>query len=458
MGLKAAYQGFATQLATAAKAVLLYPPEHPARTQPLQRLTHILTEVHRRAEVIAISIEEELLVVNGEPFFDPFPGSAEMFDRMRERGLTRIEVQRGVSGRELQTLIFMLSMAPENLENWENARGFLESQGVEHVQVELEEEDLEYRALQIYTAARDYIVDLWRETRVGNIPRGDKARATMNEMSLLLARDPNLLVGLTMLSDYDNYTFNHSVNVGVFALALSRDLGLGADAEKVGLGGLLHDIGKTRVPLEIINKPGRLTDDEWVQMRRHPEISGEIVKAMDLPDIFETVCQHHCGYNRQGYPELPPLRDLSEGGLITAICDVYDSVTTLRPYQRQHTPQEGIQVLLRLKSAGHLHPKFTDEFIRMLGIFPVGTTVRLNTGEIGLVSANNREHEDLPKIRIVRDARGNMLRIPLDIDLAAGAAGAPDSKARRIIGTLDPAVLSIRPSDYLDPQKMQKPA
>ncbi|RMF19297.1 MAG: HD-GYP domain-containing protein [Candidatus Dadabacteria bacterium] len=443
-------QQLITQLATAAKAVHLYPPEHPARTQPLQRVATVLEQALSRQAVAAVVIQEDLLVVDGNPYFDPFPGSDDLFDFMRERQLVRIEFQHGVTGAELRTMIALLALPPEDLANWGNARDYLEKQHVEHILVELDEEDLEQRALQVYTEAKRYIVDLWREARLGNIPHGDRARATMNELGQLLSQDPNLMLGLTMLSDYDNYTFNHSVNVGVFALAMADELGMSADKELIGLGGMLHDVGKTRVPIEIINKPGKLTDDEWMQMRRHPEYSAEIVQQMQLHDIVDGVLQHHCGYNRKGYPELSPTKELSEPGQITAVCDVYDSVTTLRPYQRQFTPQEGIEILLKQKSNGHLNPKFTDTFIRMLGIYPIGTTVRLNSGEVGIVVAFNREHEDQPKLKIVRDARGNLLRIPLTLDLAN-----QEGRPRRIVGTLDPAVLGIRIGDYVDQRDKQ---
>lgn len=456
---KALYQQFATQLATAAKAVYLYPADHGARTQPLQRMAAILAEAHAKVAVLAVAIEEEILVVNGEPFFDSFPGSQELMDRFRERGLLRIEFARGLRGDELRAVVAMLATSPEDLmSGWDNARDFLAQQLVEHVELELEDEDLEFKAMETYSAAKSYMVDLWNESRLGRIPRGDKARSTMNDMVLLMDKDPNLLTGLTMLSDYDNYTFNHSVNVGIFALALTEALGHGSEKEKVGLGGMLHDVGKTMIPIEVINKPGRLTDEEWNLMKAHPEHSGEIVQQMGLDDIFDTVHQHHCGFNRSGYPVLPSGRELSDGALITAICDVYDSVTTLRPYQRQHTPQEGIQVLLKLKNNGHLQPQFVETFIKMLGIYPVGTAVRLNTGEIGLVAAVNHEHEDRPRILIVRDPRGNRLQIPIRLDLAADDHPGAGGKARRIVGTLDPAAIGVRPSEYLDPNKMSKGA
>ncbi len=443
-------QQLITQMATAAKSVLLYPPDHQSRTQPLDRIASILTVILKEHAVCYVSIEEDILVVNGNPYFDPFPGYDELIGMFRDRDLVRIEFQANVNPHAIRVLTALLAIPAEDLANWTSPQEYLESQGVDSILIETDDDDLEHRALQIYTEAKDYIVGLFDEARLGKIPKGDNARKTMNNLGSMLGKDPNLMLGLTMLSDYDNYTFNHSVNVGVFSLALSDELGYSDDKEMFGLGGMLHDVGKTRIPLEIINKPGRLSDDEWAAMKSHPEISGEIVQEMELHEIFDNVLQHHCGYNRRGYPELPSGRELNDGSQITAVCDVYDSVTTLRPYQRQHTPQEGIQILLKLKAGGHLNPSFVDTFIRMLGIYPIGTAVRLNSGEIGLVTAINREVEDQPKIKIVRDTRSNILRIPIEVDLQHDGTASGETR-RRIVGTLDPTAIGIRIADYIDP-------
>ena len=286
---------------------------------------------------------------------------------------------------------------------------------------------------------------LWSEARLGKIPKGTEAVQLVDDMAAILEQDRAPLVGLTMLSDYDNYTFNHSVNVGVFAMALAEEYGYSkADAKVIGLGGLLHDVGKTRVPIGIINKPGRLVGDEWTQMQRHPEYSGELVQQMELNYIFDIVQQHHVGWNRLGYPKLPGGKELAEGALMTSVVDVYDSMTTTRPYQRCHTPQEAMNVLFKLKANGHLHPDMVDAFTRTVGIYPVGTCVRLQDGCVGFVNSVYKGEDERPIVKIIRDPGGQYLQEPQLVDLR-------EELKLNIVGTLDPSMFGLKPADYVDP-------
>jgi putative nucleotidyltransferase with HDIG domain len=437
------YHQFLTQLVAGTKAVLLYPPEHPARVQPLRRIVQILDEVLKKYPVFFFGVEEGILVLQGEGVVEESPAVRDCLDRLGERKIKRIEWGRGAGEKDVSAVIELLSLDPKALSAFSHPQDFITKRGAGFTRVEEEEENLEKRALRVYTEAKSYIVQLWNEASMGRLPEGDRARSLVEEFSQIIGKDRNILLGLTMLSDYDNYTFNHSVNVGVFALTLAEDLGF-PHKKVIGLGGLMHDIGKTRLPLEVINKPGKLTEEEWGLMKLHPVYGAEMVEEMKLREVYEIVYEHHCGLNRKGYPFLPPTKDVSEEALLVSVCDVYDSVTTLRPYQRQHTPQEGIEILLKLKASGHLKGEYVDAFIRLLGIYPVGTTVRLNTGEIGIVVGIHRDAQDRPKLKLVRDRRGNLLRIPMDLDLSHDDAG------RKIVGTMDPAVLGIYVSDYLE--------
>lgn len=432
-----------TQLVAATKAVHLYPPEHPARTQPIKRIFDIISEIHKRYPAFFFGVQEGILVIQGEGVVEGSPVIHECVDRLQERRIKRVELNRGMGIQDVQAVVELLSLDPQALQSFSHPQDFVNQRGARCTRIEEEEEDLEKRALKVYSDAKSYIVQLWSEARLGRLPEGDRARSLVEELSQIMGKDRNALLGLTMLSDYDNYTFNHSVNVGVFSLTLANELNI-PEKNQIGLGGLLHDIGKTRLPLEIINKPGKLTGEEWNLMKLHPVYGAEMVREMNLKEIYEIVYEHHCGCNRQGYPLLETGRELDDGAMLVSVCDVYDSVTTLRPYQRQHTPQEGIQVLLKLKASGHLHSAYVDAFIKLLGIYPVGTTVRLNTGEIAVVVGVHREAEDRPRLKLIRDRRGNLLRIPVDLDLYQ------EQEGRRIVGTLDPAILGINISDYIE--------
>jgi len=432
------------QLAAAIKSVTLYPPDHPSRSNPLNNAFRLISQQLIRSE-LEVAIREEVLTMAGEPFFETGPALTELENRMREREIQVFRFQPGLVVEELAVFVELMSASSEELLNYSGAVSYLEKRRIGHIEIEQEEDDVPRRSIKVYDEAKSFIVNLWAEARTGNMPRGEAAVTIVNDMSKLLDQDRSPLLGLTMLSDYDNYTFNHSVNVGVFAMALAKELRYDRDAiREIGLAGLLHDVGKTQISLNIINKPGKLDPEEWAQMKRHPEYSGELVADMGLTHIVDQVRQHHCGFDRQGYPRLPDGKALHEVAMITAVADVYDSMTTTRPYQRCHTPQEAIDVLVRLRNNGHLNPEYVQTFLSTLGIYPVGTCVRLDDGAVGFVNLVYRGEENFPVVKLFRDPQGNPVDDREIIDLRQH----PD---RQIIGTLDPSRYGVRAADYVDP-------
>lgn len=438
-----AAQNLIKTLMAAVKAVALYPAQHPSRRNPRTALLNLLGQVSRKRPV-EFAIREDTLTINDEPLFEASAAADEFFARLRGLEFTTLRFLPGVSESEIGVFLELFAVDDGRVKGVEGWRKLFANSQITHIEVE-HEDDLEGRAVKVYGEATSYIKGLWQETRLGRIPKGDEAVKIVDEMSQILNEDRSPLVGLTMLSDYDNYTFNHSVNVGVFAMALAQECGYAvADAKTIGLGGLLHDVGKTRIPIEIINKPGKLDPDEWSQMQRHPVYSGELVQQMGLNYIFDIVQQHHCGFNRSGYPQLPASKELHEGAMMTAVCDVYDSMTTTRPYQRCYTPQESIEVLFKLREKGHLNPQLVEAFTRTVGIYPVGTCVRLDNGAVAFVTAVYKGEEEQPIVKIFRTAAGEVLANPDVIDLRQ----APNVA---IVGTLDPSLYGARAAAYVDP-------
>lgn len=438
-----AAQNLIKTLMAAVKAVALYPAQHPSRRNPRTTLLTLLTQVSQKRP-IEFAIREDTLTVNDEPLFEASAAADELFARIRGFKFTTLRFLPGVTESEIGVFLELFASDDARISGVDAWMKLLANSQIKHIEVE-EENDLEGRAVKVYGEATSYIKGLWQETRLGRIPKGDEAVKIVDEMSKILNEDRSPLVGLTMLSDYDNYTFNHSVNVGVFAMALAQECGYAvADAKTIGLGGLLHDVGKTRIPIEIINKPGKLDPDEWEKMQRHPVYSGELVQQMGLNFIFDIVQQHHCGFNRSGYPSLPASKELHEGAMMTAVCDVYDSMTTTRPYQRCYTPQESIEVLFKLRERGHLNPQLVEAFTRTVGIYPVGTCVRLDNGSIAFVTAVYKGEEEQPIVKVFRSARGETLAEPEIIDLR-------QEHSINIVGTLDPSLYGARAASYVDP-------
>jgi putative nucleotidyltransferase with HDIG domain len=287
---------------------------------------------------------------------------------------------------------------------------------------------------------------IFQDVRMGKIPSSAEAMEVVRSMVQLTLAEPHALFALSMLKDYDNYTFTHSVNVSVIALAVGRACGLSEEQLRtLGLGGLLHDLGKLKIDLGIINKPGRLTDEEFEQIKTHPRTGADLVKEMEgvTPEVVDIVLGHHLRYDRKGYPadakghEVSPLIDMA------AIADTYDAITTLRSYQRPSTPRKAVTRLREVVAAGGLHPQFVEQFIASLGTYPVGSLVRLDSSEIGLVVWVDTKDPDSVRVKILIDQNGTLLTEPRRTDLQG-------TDSRRIIAEVDPATKGIEVTDYLD--------
>jgi putative nucleotidyltransferase with HDIG domain len=432
----------------AIKAVNYYPPRHPSRTQPVTRAHQLLKPLLARKNRISIAVVEDVLVFEGEPFYDDST-VLELFDILTEREIADIRLQKGLTEDELSVLVEILSADRAAMEAFGPLEQYLQTRSVTHVEIVLREEDIREKAKKVYSDAKNFIVDIMKEDRVGAVPKGEKAFEITKGLQDIILQDKDAILGLTLLSDYDNYTFNHSVNVGVFSLALAQELGYSHDeALLVGLTGLLHDVGKCRVPIEIINKPGKLSDDEWKIMQSHPVESAKILKQMGSAIREEAVVgvlTHHVRHDHNGYPKWDkPLLPNSE---LTSVGDCYDSMTTLRPYQKRFEPSDAIAVMQRI-SGSVLHASYVDVFIKMLGMYPVGSVVRLNTNEIGLVFGMKKDAQELPTVKIIMDRHGNYLTEPEVVDLSKEHSRT-NGISRRIVTTIDPSLRNIDVARFL---------
>ncbi len=258
------------------------------------------------------------------------------------------------------------------------------------------------------------------------------------------------LAGMASIKDHDNYTFNHMVNVSVLAIAFGQRLGLKRqDLAQLGLCALYHDMGKLHIPLEVLNKKGSLSEEEWAIMGNHTVYAARTLFPLiaDDPGTLHrilTALQHHVGYDGKGYPDLK-LR--TRQGLFTrivSITDTFDAMTTKRIYQRQFLPSEALAIIQ--KAAGTRYdPLLVKAFINCMGVFPIGSTVLVTTGELGVVVESNpdpdRAHQ--PKVKVVTDAKRSLTE-PQLVDLSH------HSQANRaIVKCVDPEVFGINSAHYV---------
>ncbi len=304
-------------------------------------------------------------------------------------------------------------------------------------------------ARQVYQAAKTVIQEAMHDTRLGRALNVDAVRAVVTNMTDSVFRNPDALSSLSRLKRFDEYTFYHSVNTSLLAMSLGQSLGFDRAAiHLAGVGTLLHDIGKTKVPLEILNKPGRFEAHEMEIMKQHVLRGVEVLASTtDLGDSYiQPALEHHERVNGAGYPHRRARKDISQFGLITAIVDIYDAMTSDRCYHKGQPAHQALQLLYRLSLEGHLDPTLVQRFIQIVGVYPVGSVVELNTGETGIVKQVNHEAPLAPVVLLVKSAGNTLLSNPLEQDLS----GQTEAPHRGITTVLTPQQAGLDPTLYLD--------
>ncbi len=293
------------------------------------------------------------------------------------------------------------------------------------------------------------IYSLMEDVHLGKSIDTEGAKKVVAGMAASVLRNSDALVCFTHLKKRDDYTALHCLRVSILTLVFGRHLGLNEhELNLLGIGGLLHDIGKMRVPDGILNKPGKLTEREFEIMKSHVPLGVEILqrtKSVAAKSI-EVTRQHHERYSGVGYMSQLKAEQITQFGMIAAIVDVYDAITSDRIYQ------EGISALDALKKmyewrGRDFHPQLVEQFIQCIGIFPIGSVVVLNTDEIGVVRTLNREQRLKPQVVLVLKPDKTRYSALRAVDLARDAT--PTGKPYEIAKVIPPGQYGIQPVHYL---------
>lgn len=279
-----------------------------------------------------------------------------------------------------------------------------------------------------------------------------KAKRVVESMvDMILQKEELLLLGMTAIKDYDEYTYHHSVNVSILSIALGQRIGLSRKAlTELGLVALFHDIGKIEVPPEILNKPTNFTEDEWRIMQKHPLWGVRAIlklKGLDNTSIRTAIVtfEHHLNYDLSGYPKITRPLDLDFYSKIVSLADQYDAMTASRVYSRiPMAPDKALSVMME-RAGTQLDPILFKFFINMIGVYPIGTLVLLDTKELGLVFEANPVFQDRPRVLIIIDSDGKKVSGRI-VDLTEKVNG---RYLRTIIKTMDPNKYRINLAEYL---------
>lgn len=434
----------------------LYPAGHPAIDDATAGLFEVLDVYFGEGvDVVLTFFEDELLL--GEQLLAE---ESVLFDQlirdMSAIGAGSVVFLRGLDAEELGRAMHVLASEPLGLAGAGGLSAAMGHAGLQHVriaavtiahQAEAPPKGEEREAArQSYRLGLDLMRDLERVLQTtGRIYAGSVRGVVRNLLDNVL-NNRYAMLELTGLRDYDEYTFYHSVNVTVLSLALgaaiTRDTRF---LTSLGVGALMHDIGKTVIDVATLNKPGALDAEEWAAVRRHPLYGAE--QAARTPGLDKAsvvvILEHHMRYDTCGYPERFPVRQQHLASRIVAVADAYDAMTSKRSYSAARLPDEAISVLAK-NDGSAFDPRLVRLFVDTMGCYPPRSVVRLSSGEVGVVVQPNPGEPVRPKVRVFADANGAMVE-PADVDLADPAS----AEGRSVDRCLDATGLNVDVEDFL---------
>lgn len=275
-------------------------------------------------------------------------------------------------------------------------------------------------ATRLCQEAKGKVTAMFTEARMGRAIATDHLAPLVDEISGSVLRNPSAFISLARLKKRDEYTYMHSVAVCALMIALAKQQGMEGDAlHQAGLAGLLHDIGKAVIDEKILNKPGKLSDDEFTLIKTHPEEGSRLLlEGRGTGAIPLDVClHHHEKMNGTGYPHRLDSNHISLFARMGAVCDVYDAVTSDRPYKSGWDPAEALRKMAEW-SHGHFDEQVFQSFVKSVGIYPTGSLVRLESGRLGVVLDQSPDSLLTPRIKVFFSTRARNHIRPEIVDLS----------------------------------------
>ena len=402
------------RLAAALRAAELYAPQHPLVQRSVAALASACTAHLSDAGSLVVGFIGDDVVVNDTRLGKGSASLTGFVRGLRDREIEKITFHRGITAEEIQ--LFLSELADRRSRTPLLDR--LASRGVRRVVLgKLSVEDLPQDALGIEAARRVYSTavssaeTLWQQAKAGEKPDPEDARKIIDSLANIVTQDRTSLMALTALKKYDNYTFTHMVNVAALAMAQARALNLeGPLLREFGFAALMHDIGKVNTPLEVLNKPGKLTQEEFKVMKMHVVDGAHILRRTpEMPALAPVVAfEHHLRQDLSGYPENIGHRKLNLCTQIVSIAAVYDALRSNRPY-REGLATARIRSIMGEQGNPAFNQTLLRRFVNLMGLFPIGTIVRLNTEEVGVVTAEHPEDPFRPQVKILFDPKGERL-------------------------------------------------
>jgi putative nucleotidyltransferase with HDIG domain len=406
------------RLAAAMRAAELYAAQHPLVLRSAHALSAAAAAYLADANAVVVGFIADDVVVNDMRLGKGSASLTGFVRGLRDRQIEKITLHRGVTDEELHT--FLVELA--NKRSLQPIQDRLLASGVRKVVVgklAVEEVDQDQvgieAARRVYQSAVTSAESLWDQAKAGDKPDPETARRIIDSLANIVNQDRTSLMALTALKKYDNYTFTHMVNVAALSMAQARALNLeGPLLREFGFAALMHDIGKVNTPLEVLNKPGKLTENEFKVMKQHVIDGAHILRRTpEMPALAPIVAfEHHLKQDLSGYPENIGHRKLNLCTMIVSIADVFDALRSNRPY-REGLATSRIRAIMGEQHNPAFNQVLLRRFVNLMGLFPVGTIVRLNTEEVGVVTAEHPEDPFRPQVKILYTGKGEQIENPV---------------------------------------------
>lgn len=440
-----------TKLYAVRRAARFYPVEHPAVVEGLESLLESTGIYHDDGvDVTFAFFEGEILL--GEQLLTE---ESVLFDQlvrdMTSAGIGTLSFERGLTVEELQRAIPIIAADAAVIDQAGGIEAAVAAADITHMSfgaVRVLERVSQVgggaqEAQASYTGAVSLVREIDRLLKANRHVSTHKVKGVVRSLVDNALTNRYAMLQLTGLKNYDEYTFFHSANVAILSLALGSTITNDYRfLSSLGVGALLHDIGKLTVDLEILNKPGALTPEEWAGVRQHPVNGAEMTSLLPGVDksAIVTILEHHMRFDSTGYPLRTPPKKQHLASRIVAVADSYDAMTSRRSYSAARVQDEAM-VLLAKSAGSSLDPTLVRLFIRLMGVYPPRSVVRLSNGDVGIV-LNPSETDPLrPFVRVIAHSDGTMVE-PSDVDTAL-------AQGISVKGCIDPQLLNIEVEDYL---------
>jgi putative nucleotidyltransferase with HDIG domain len=450
------YEELLRRLASGVRNSTLYAPDHPLVARNLAGLVSVLAALHQQQPSIAVGIVGSDLVVADTPMHRVSATMTELIRKLKDNKVERIAFERGVTQNQLVTLMASLARLGSKAGDADK------DLSTPHIKVGRLKDDPNKKQdglssdmaaiRQMYSNAVQAAEVVYQSAETEGVPDAPAALQTVDGLADAVTQNRTALMALTAMRNYDNYTFTHMVNVSILAMAQARALGIdGKLLREFGMSALMHDIGKVRTPKEILNKPGKLTDDEFVIMRRHVVDGAEILRrTREMPILAPIVAfEHHLRLDGSGYPGTVQREAMNLGSMLCAISDVYDAMRSQRAYQQAH-PTDRIIAVLKRNEGAQLDQNLVRRFVQLLGIYPPGNLVKLSTGEVAVVLRVHAPDPRRPRVRVLFTADARRLELTFERNLWELQPDHSETELQSVIAPVEPADYQVDPLTFLE--------